>query len=344
MAGQSCCRRRRRADRAPHRAQGRVAGRPRARSRGRGARGRGHDLVRHRRGRDRQGARHVRGHHDARALPRRRARRGRQADDARAHRGLGRRLDRDRRGQARRGRHPRAGADRRLREAVRVQRDVGLVGRDAVPGTARRRCGRLLRAADPRVHVPLGRAAAHRPPRRGEGPPRRAAQPEGAPAHPRHRPADGRGVVPAVGPAAVPRRVPVLGRRDGDGARQREGRGSRARTRVGVDPRHGDAQRADDVRPPGPGEPASRPRLREGPLRAGRHHQPARGLRLRRDLRAVLVVRADVAGEPRVLRGRRGLEADRGRRDRARRRHPVEPVGRRALVEPDRRVGHDPVR
>ena len=33
-----------------------------------------------------------------------------------------------------------------------------------------------------------------------------------------------------------------------------------------------------------------------------------------------------------------GLEAHRGRRDRARRRHPVEPVGRRALVEPDRRV------
>ena len=47
----------------------------------------------------------------------------------------------------------------------------GLSVADAVPGAARRGRGRLLRAADPRVHVPLGRAAPHRPPRRGEGPP-----------------------------------------------------------------------------------------------------------------------------------------------------------------------------
>ena len=45
-----------------------------------------------------------------------------------------------------------------------------------------------------------------------------------------------------------------------------------------------------------------------------------------------------------LLRRGRGLEAHRGRRDRARRRHPVEPVGRRALVEPDRRVGHGALR
>ena len=118
-----------------------------------------------------------------------------------------------------------------VREAVRVERDVGPVGRDAVPGAARRRRRRLLRAADPRVHVPVGRAAPHRPPRRREGPARRAAQPEGAPAPPRHRPEDGRGVVPALGPAALPRRVPVVGRRDGAGARQREGRRSRAESR-----------------------------------------------------------------------------------------------------------------
>ena len=111
-----------------------------------------------------------------------------QADDARAHRGLGRRLDVDRRGQARRGRHPRARAHRRVREAVGEQRHVGPVGADAVRGAARRGRRRLLRAADPRVHVPLGRAAPHRPPRRGEGSARRAAQPEGAPAPARHRP------------------------------------------------------------------------------------------------------------------------------------------------------------
>ena len=176
----------------------------------RGARRRGHDLGRHRRGRDRQGARHVRGRRDARALPRRRARRGRQADDARAHRGLGRRLDRDRRGQARRrpGIHERV-----LTVAYEKQSEsnatwgLSVPMPFAAPLVAGR--GRLLRAAHPRVHVPLGRAAPHRPPRRGEGPARRAAQPEGAPAPPRHRPEDGRGVVPAVGPAALPRRVPV---------------------------------------------------------------------------------------------------------------------------------------
>ena len=56
---------------------------------------------------------------------------------------------------------------------------------------------------------------------------------------------------------------PSLRRRDGDGDRQREGRGRRAEPGR-VDPRHGDAQRADDVRPPRPGEPASRQGLREG--------------------------------------------------------------------------------
>ena len=68
--------------------------------------------------------------------------------------------------------HPRAGAHRRVREAVGEQRHVGPVGADAVPGAARRRRRRLLRAAHPRVHAPVGRAAPHRPPRRGEGPAR----------------------------------------------------------------------------------------------------------------------------------------------------------------------------
>ena len=58
------------------------------------------------------------------------------------------------------------------------------------------------------------------------------------------------------------------------------------------------------------------------PVEAGRHHRPARARSTRRDLRAVLVVRADVAGEPRLRRGGRRLEAHRGRRDRDRRRPP----------------------
>ena len=69
---------------------------------------------------------------------------------------------------------------------------------------------------------------------------------------------------------------------------------------------------------------------------------PRDGLRHGRGLRALQLVRADVAGEPRLLcRGRRveahpvrGDVHDRGRR------HPVELLGRRALVQSDRRVGH----
>ena len=63
----------------------------------------------------------------------------------------------------------RARPHRCVREAEREQRDVGAVGRDAVPGAVGRRRGRLLRAAHPRVHLPLGRAEPHRPPRVGEG-------------------------------------------------------------------------------------------------------------------------------------------------------------------------------
>ena len=85
----------------------------------------------------------------------------------------------------------------------------------------------------------------------------------------------------------------------------------------GLDPRHPDAQRADHGRRARPGEPARRPRGRSRALEAGRHHVADRRDRLRRDLRAVLVVRADVAGEPRLRRARRRLEAHRGRRDRA---------------------------
>src|SRR5262249_23967967 len=55
---------------------------------------------------------------------------------------------------------------------------------------------------------------------------------------------------------------------------------------------------------------------------------------------ALLVVRGDVAREPGLRRGRRGLEEDRPRRAEVRRAPAGEPVGRRAVHEPDRRVGH----
>src|SRR5690606_22556286 len=72
--------------------------------------------------------------------------------------------------------------------------------------------------------------------------------------------------------------------------------------------------------------------------------RPPAGDRRRRGLRAVLVVRADVAGEPRLRRGGRRLEARRGGGHGDGRRHPVEPLGRRAVVQPHRRLGHDPLR
>ena len=252
--------------------------------------------------------------------------------------GQRRRLDRDRRGEARDGRGPRAGAHRRVREAVREQRDLGALGRDAVPGAARRGCRRLLRADHPRVHPPVRRARAHRAPRVGEGPAQRAAQPEGAAAPARHRPQDGR------------RSRCCSGRRSGSSTCARaptaRWRWSSAASRP-PPPRpgpvawiHGTAMRSEPTMFAGRDQvnPQAGQGLRGRRLRAGRDHEPARGLRLRRGLRAVLLVRADVAREPRVLRRGRRLEAHRGGRDRARRRHPVEPVGRRALVEPDRRV------
>jgi acetyl-CoA acetyltransferase len=102
----------------------------------------------------------------------------------------------------------------------------------------------------------------------------------------------------------------------------------------GLDPRDGDAHRADDVRRPRPREPGRRPHRRGGAVARGRHHRPAGRGRRRGDLRPVLLVRADVAGEPGVRRGRAGLEAHRGRRHRAARAAAGEPVRRGALLKP----------
>ena len=75
----------------------------------------------------------------------------------------------------------------------------------------------------------------------------------------------------------------------------------------------------------------------------GRGHGPVAPDRLRRALRPVLVVRADVARGPPHHPRRRGLEADRRGGDGAGRGLSREPVGRCAVVEPDRRVRPDPL-
>ncbi|CAM5740253.1 hypothetical protein MAUB1S_01312 [Mycolicibacterium aubagnense] len=92
------------------------------------------------------------------------------------------------------------------------------------------------------------------------------------------------------------------------------------------------------------GEPPGRPRRGRCPLARRRDHQPDRRDRLRRGLRAVLVVRADVAGEPGLRARRRRLEADRGRRDGHRRPDSVQRLRRRPQLEPHWCVRNDPIR
>ena len=123
-----------------------------------------------------------------------------------------------------------------------------------------------------------------------------------------------------------------------DRGRRQGGRGGRAP--AGVDPRHRDAQRAVDVpgSRPGPARRAAVDCAADVYAQAG-ITEPPRADRRRRAVRAVQLVRADVARGPRHRRARRGLEDGRARRDRDRRLVPGQPVGRRAVVEPDRRVG-----
>ncbi len=132
---------------------------------------------------------------------------------------------------------------------------------------------------------------------------------------------EGDGVPDAVGSDPLRRDLPVVRRRLRDGDRQRGDR-RRARRRGpsgGLDPRHRAAHRTAGLLRARPGQPAGRPRRRGRAVEGGRNHQPDRRDRRRRDLRAVLLVRADVAGEPRLRARGRGLEAHRGRRDRDRR-------------------------
>ena len=99
-------------------------------------------------------------------------------------------------------------------------------------------------------------------------------EPVRAPARARHHLRDGRGVADAVGPDPLRRDVPVVRRRVRDGARQPRTR-CRGAAAAGVDARHGDAQRADDVRRPRPGATRRRQRLR-APTCTGRPASPTR--------------------------------------------------------------------
>ena len=185
------------------------------------------------------------------------------------------------------------------------------------------------------LHPPLGRTDAHRRDGRGQGPAQRREEPAGPSAPARHHAGEGDGVPDAVGPDPVRRDLPVVRRRLRAGDRQR---GDRRRavspkdipSRGSTPPRCAPNRWRTRAATRSTRRPAATPRPRCG---RRRDHQPDRRDRRRRGLRAVLLVRADVAGEPRLRARGRGLEAHRGRRDRDRRADPVQPVRRRAVVE-----------
>ena len=119
-----------------------------------------------------------------------------------------------------------------------------------------------------------------------------------------HLDREGARVPDDVGADPLPRVVPVVGRRvRGDLHRRgrRQGGGER-RPSARVGARHRGAQRARQLPRARRGAAAGRDRLRVGPLRAGRHHQPARADRHGRAVRAVQLVRADLARRPRHRR------------------------------------------
>ena len=236
----------------------------------------GLDVRRHRRRGGRQGARHVRGRHDARAVPGAGPRRGGEADVPGPHGRVGRGLDRHRGLAPRRRGHPRAGADRGLREAERLRRHVGALGAPALLGAAAGRGRRLLRPHHPGLHAPVGRARPHRHDGGGQGPAARAQEPLRPPPPARHLHEMVRGLDHAVGPAPLPRDLPVVRRRRRHGAsgrRRRRRRPPAPPAAAGLDPRHGHALGADHVRRARPGEPAGRAGLRRRRVPPGRDHR-----------------------------------------------------------------------
>ena len=303
-----------------------------------GAGRRGRRLAADRRRGARQGAGPVRGRDDARAVPRRRARRHRQAAAAGAHGGLGRRRDRDRGDQPGPRRRAPAGARGRVREAVRVQRHVGAVhhtrrspcrSAPARAGTSPRTSAPTSAASGAPAHI--GAMVAVKDRRNGGLNPY---------AHLRQPDITLESVQASTmlwDPIRYDETCPssdgacavVIGDQAAAEASDRQVAWIRA-TAMRTEPTSFAGK--DHVNPRA-GREAAR-----GAVARSRHHRPARRDRRRRDLRAVLLVRADVAGEPRLRRARARLEAHRGRRDPDRRQAAGQPVRRGALLQPDRRL------
>jgi hypothetical protein len=167
----------------------------------------------------------------------------------------------------------------------------------ALSGVDRRsRRGRHVRSVDPQLHPAVQGTRAHRLDGGRQGPQERAQEPVRALAPEGHLDREGQRVPDAVGPAALPRVVPVVRRRARGRARRRGGRqegtaqpawviAHAKRTEFGQFPGR------DTVKPQAGVDCAASSTRR-------RHHQPAQADRLRRAVRAVLLVRADVARRP----------------------------------------------
>ncbi len=239
----------------------------------------------------------------ARAVPRRRARRAHEADDPRAHRRLGRRVDG---AHGRRRTSPPASSSACSRSRSRSSPKATRCGRSRRTCRSRRRSSPAPAASSRPTAAPTSQRTGCPP---HIGPMIAANARDNATrneyAHLRE-PMTRRGrdeVADALGSDPLRRDVPVVRRRDRDGDRRtrstrRRGRGSpRGSSRRGV-LRRGDVGAGS--RPGRSRAPAASAR-RRSTTQAGITRSVERDPD-RRDLRAVLVVRGDVAREPRLLR------------------------------------------
>ena len=223
-------------------------------------------------------------------------------------------------------------------EAVRGQRAVRARLRPGRLARGRRR----LRALHAGLHPPQRGAARRRPDGGGQGPPQRAEEPLRPPATDRHQRREREGVAHDVGPGALPRVVPVLGRRLCRGL-HRPGRAERTRPRPAARPAWvlGSAVRSEPTQFPGrdPVAPQGATDCAMDVYRQAGITRPREQIDCAEIYVPFSLVRAHVAGGPPLRRARRGLEDGRGRDDRAGRVVPGQHVGGSSLVEPDRCLG-----
>ena len=263
-----------------------------------------------------------------------------QADAARAHRRQRRLLDGDRRHRRGEGRPLPARAHRRVREAGRGQRAVG-PRRRQVRQHGR---GRHLRPVDARLHQPFGRARAHRLEGRGQGPAQRGQEPVRAPQAPRHHHREGAGLADAVGSRST---SSSRARRPTARARSSSPTTTPPATHVdaGVGARRPRCARSSVS------SPAATPSARRRARLQRRASTATPGITNPREQIDVAELYVPFSWyEPMWLEGHDLADPGEGWKmtddgsteiDRL---VPGEPVGRRALVQPDRRVGHDPLR